>query len=179
MQGSKSLAFSEIWVQNRNIFLRHVHNHLRMLRISFLDGDLGDLVPSISTEQRLLTRLRRKHIFPQPGLPWGSYSQEEISASVVQRIGSPGTFRWFPWNLGAASPSSWVSVPLCCLMLCLCCPHVFSLLSPCCLHAFSMLPYDVSMLPCVVPMFLRHRSLDPSPWSLVPGLGPWSLVPDQ
>ena len=43
-------------------------------------------------------------IFPQPGLPWGSNSQEERSVSIRRAGGSPVTLRRFPhriWELGS------------------------------------------------------------------------------
>ena len=36
------------------------------------------------------------HVFPQPGLPWGSNSQEERSVRVGRAGGSPTTLRRFP-----------------------------------------------------------------------------------
>ena len=62
-------------------------------------------------------------VFPQPGLPWDSYIFETITVSVSR-----------PKKVAPGSPSSWVSVPLCCLMLSLCCLHVVSMLSLCCLY---------------------------------------------
>jgi len=35
-------------------------------------------------------------LFPQPGLPWGSNSQEERSVRVLRAGGSPATLRRFP-----------------------------------------------------------------------------------
>jgi len=44
-------------------------------------------------------------------LPWGSYSQEEVSVRVRRASGSPGTLRRFPRNLGQVPPAPGPWVP--------------------------------------------------------------------
>ena len=40
--------------------------------------------------------MTRIEVFPQPGLPWGSYSPERNQSALVGGTGSPNTGNWFP-----------------------------------------------------------------------------------
>ena len=93
------MFFDMGWFDSRWLFCLHV-----FLRVSAFDVLTQDPSRGVREGPRSIPNPLNKskgyfrdavfHIFvipfvPQPGLPWGSYSQEEISVSMSRASGSP------------------------------------------------------------------------------------------
>ena len=104
-----------------------------------------------------LTSCADIEFFPQPGVPWTSYSPEEISVRARQAARSPRIFLLFPRRICVCVSCVHVST-LCsyvyiakmftCVCVCVCpwCSYVYIAYMFMCRHVYTCSPMSISMV---------------------------------